>query len=240
MSKKSKGKRKRQSMLDLWQRQYQLFIYGKIPVPLYKAFSKKEYAEEFCSGKIRFQTLEYYKDIENSERIDRSEGISEITTLGESLIVDPRNRTMTSVPGIEKVYAPTFEKAHFIYCLSLPKNGGPDPELEKFGSYFVKLNCPSIFLTDLAIAMQSDDKLSVNPPCMEATRVVYDKFEHYIAKPRISKLNRMRWAQKPRDYAQEREYRIHFQACTVEPISEDSAYYIQLQEPVKYCEIIEK
>ncbi|MFT6992998.1 MAG: hypothetical protein ACJASL_004999 [Paraglaciecola sp.] len=229
----------RQSLLDVWKYQHRLYVYGKIPAPLYRAFSKREYAEEFCSGRIRFQTLEYYKVIEDSERVDRTEGYSEITAPGESIVVDLEKQELISVPGVENIYAPTFEKSHFIYCLSLPKNGCPDPELYKFGSYFVKLNCPSIFLRDLAIAMQLDEKLNVNPPCLEATKVVYDKFDHYDTKPKRAKLNRMRWSQKPSEYSPEREYRIHFQACTVESISEDDTYYIQLKEPVKYCEILE-
>lgn len=240
MSKRSKGKRIRQSIFDAWKHRHRLYIYGNIPVPLYRAFSKREYAEEFCSGRIRFQTLEYYKSIEDSERIDRTEGYGEVTAPGESIIVDLDNKQLISVPGTENIHAATFEKSHFVYCFSLPKNGKPDPELYKFGSYIVKLDCPALLLKQLAVAMQLDEKLNVNPPCLESAKVKYDKFEHYPTKPNRNRLDRMRWSQKPSLYAPEREYRIHFQVCTVEPISEDDTYYIQLKEPVKYCQILEK
>jgi len=240
MSKRSKGKRKRQSLLDVWKYLHRLYIYGNIPMPLYRAFPKREYAEEFCSGRIRFQTLEYYKSIEDAERVDRTEGVGEVTAPGESIVVDLENKQLISVPGTESIHAPTFRKSHFIYCFSLPKNGKPDPELYKFGSYIVKLDCPAILLKDLAVAMQLDERLNVNPPCLESAKVIYDKFEHYPSKPKRNKLNRIRWFQKPSHYVAEREYRVHFQACSVEPISEDDTYYIQLKEPVKYCQILEK
>ena len=158
---------------------------------------------------------------------------------GESIVVDLKNNKLIPVLGSENIHAPTFEKSHFICSLSLPKNGGPDPELYKFGSYIVKLNCPTIFLRNLAVAMQNDERLNVNPPCLEAEKVIYDKFYHYPRKPKKSKMNRLRWSQKPNNFSPEREYRIHFQTCTVEPISKDETYYIQLKEPVKYCEILE-
>lgn len=239
MSKKSKGKRKRQALLDIWKYQYRLYIYGRIPKPLYRSFDKLKYAEEFCSGKIRFQALENYKSIEDVLRADSAEGFGEVTVPGESILVNTTNKTLTSVPGVETVFADTFKKSHYIYCLSLPNNGGFGADIVKFGKYIVKLNCPSLFFKDLAIALQRDPKLTVNPPCLEATRVVYDKYSHYKAKPKSSKLDRIRWSQKPKEFEQEREYRIHFYACTVEPISEDGIFYVELGKDLQYCEIIE-
>ncbi|MBL4606380.1 MAG: hypothetical protein JKY01_00935 [Pseudomonadales bacterium] len=239
MSKKSQGKRKRKGLFDVWKRQYRLRIYGKIPAPLYKSFEKLEHAEEFCSGEIRFQTLENYQSIADKSRNDVKEGCGEITVSGESLLVNLDNKTLTPVAGIENVYVDTFKKSHYIYCLSLPRNGGYSAEIKKFGNYIVKLNCPSLLLRDIAIALQQDSKVNVNPPCLESTRVIYDKLSHYREKPKKSKLNRLRWSQKPAKYKPEREYRIHFHACTVEPISENGIYCIQLKNGVQHCEIIE-
>lgn len=110
MSKKSKGKRKRQALLDIFKYQNRLYIYGRLPTPSYLSFDRLEYAEEFCSGKIRFQALENYKSIEDLTRADGAEGFGEVAVHGESILVDLTNNTLNSISGVETVHADTFNE----------------------------------------------------------------------------------------------------------------------------------
>jgi hypothetical protein len=225
-------------MKSLWVISKRLQIFGAIPLPLYRAFSKLEYAEDFCRGNVRFQTLEYYKGTADKTRVDMVEGIAEAQVPGEAIVID-QNGGAFVVAGIEKVVAPTFNNSHFIYCMSLPVNGKPSEELKKFGKYVVKVKEPIVFLNRIAEAIKADEKLAVNPPSFEASRVVYNKGEMQLSKPKLSMINRLRWTQKPASYKAELEYRLHFQTCTIEPVSSDSTYIVTLSKGIGEYEIIE-
>lgn len=225
-------------MKSSWIRAKRLQVFGSIPSPLYRAFSKLEYAEDFCKGNIRFQTLEYYKSTEDKTRVDMAEGIAEAQVPGEALIIDPKGGCKV-IAGVEKLVAPTFNDSHFIYCMSLPINGAPAKELAKFGKYIVKVKDPIVFLNRIAESIKADSKLSENPPSFEASKITYDKKAMQQSKPRMSIVNRLRWMQKPVTYKAEREYRLHFQTCTLRVITNDSTYMVSLPEGIGEYEIIE-
>lgn len=225
-------------MKSSWVISKRLQIFGAIPFPLYRAFSKLEYAEDFCRGNVRFQTLEYYKGTEDKTRVDMVEGIAEAQVPGEAIVIE-QNGVAVVVGGIEKVVASTFNNSHFIYCMSLPVNGKPSEELKKFGKYVVKVKEPIVFLNRIAEAIKADEKLAENPPSFEASRVVYNKGEMQLSKPKRSKINRLRWTQKPASYKAELEYRLHFQTCIMEPVSSDSTYIVTLSQGIGEYEIIE-
>ncbi|MFS1442215.1 hypothetical protein BCT40_10425 [Vibrio lentus] len=225
-------------MKSTWALSKRLQIFGVIPSPLYRVFSKLEYAEDFCKGNIRFQALEYYKKTEDEIRGDIAEGVGEVQVLGEALVID-QNGSAEVVAGVERIVAPIFNDSHFIYCMSLPTNGKPSEELKKFGKYVVKVKEPIVFLNRIAEAINADEKLAENPPSFETSRVVYDKGAMQWSKPKKSKINRLRWMQKPASYMAEREYRLHFQTCTVKPVSSDSTYIVTIPEGIGEYEIIE-
>lgn len=225
-------------MKSSWVHSKRLQIFGSIPSPLYRAFTKLEYAEDFCKGNIRFQTLEHYKGTEDKIRVDMTEGIGEAQVPGEALVF-AQNGDAEVVPGVERIVAPTFNGSHFIYCMSLPTNGKPSEELKKFGKYVVKIKEPIVFLNRIAEAIKTDEKLAENPPSFETSRVVYDKGAMQWSKPKMSKINRLRWMQKPASYMAEREYRLHFQTCTVKPVSRDSTYIVTVPEGIGEYEIFE-
>lgn len=51
---------------------------GQFPPLVYRAFSKRKYAEQFMNGTIRFGNIYYYKRIEDENRRDRTEGESHV------------------------------------------------------------------------------------------------------------------------------------------------------------------
>lgn len=226
-----------QSILGIYSFGFGLDVFGKVPVPLYKAFSKLEYAEEFCSGRVRFQAIENYKSIEDETRIDMSEGVGKARYPGESMVVDLAKKTISSVPGEEKIEVATPCKNNYIYCLSLPWGGAHDEGIEKFGEYIVKIKSPIAFLRGLSIAVRADSKLKHNPPRLEASRVKYDKGGRLLLKPGRSKASRMAWSQKPALFSSEREYRLHFSAGSPYELSSDGVYYIDMAEKYCFCEI---
>ncbi|ELA9846512.1 TPA: hypothetical protein ACN341_004495 [Vibrio parahaemolyticus] len=238
MSSRVRYKQLISQMKSSWVISKRLQVFGAIPSPLYRVFSKLEYAEDFCRGNVRFQTLEYYKDTEDKTRVDMAEGIAEAQVPGEAIVIN-QDGGAAVVAGIERVVAPTFNDSHFIYCMSLPVNGKPSEELKKFGKYVVKVKEPIVFLNRIAEAIKADKKLAENPPSFEASRVVYDKGEMQLSKPKRSKINRLRWMQKPSTYKAELEYRLHFQTCTMEPVSSDSTYIVTLSKGIGEYEIFE-
>jgi len=56
---------------------------GQFPPLVYRAFSKRENAEQFMKGKIRFGNIYYYKLIEDEKRRDRTEGESHVRYKGK-------------------------------------------------------------------------------------------------------------------------------------------------------------
>ncbi|CCN38207.1 hypothetical protein VIBNISO65_830019 [Vibrio nigripulchritudo SO65] len=238
MSSRVRYKKLISQMKSSWISARRLQVFGSIPSPLYRAFSKLEYAEDFCKGNIRFQTLEYYKNTEDKTRVDMAEGIAEAQVTGEALIIGPKGSGKVVV-GVEKLVAPTFNDSHFICCMSLPLNGKPSKELAKFGKYVVKVKEPIVFLNRIAEAIKADEKLAENPPSFEASKIVYDKGAMQQSKPKRSKINRLRWMQKPATYETEREYRLHFQTSTLKPITKDSTYIVSMSGGIGEYEIIE-
>lgn len=226
------------SLLDMYQVRTRLQVYGSVPVPLYKAFDKLEYAEEFCRGKVRFQAIENYKRIEDATRSDASEGMGMVQYPGESLVVDLGKKTMRSVPGDEELHVTTLPDNNFVYCLSLPHGGSHDKNIEKFGGYIVRIGCPINFLISLSEAIVSDERLAINPPSLQASRVVYSKGTKISSKLNRSKAQRIAWAQKPASFSVEREYRLHFNASPPLKLSEDGVYYIDMKKDIFCCDII--
>jgi hypothetical protein len=66
-----------------------LKAFGKYPTFLYRAYTKKCYAEDFALlGQFRLGNLRIYVDMENEERRDHSEGRGHFQSLGIVTSVD--------------------------------------------------------------------------------------------------------------------------------------------------------
>jgi hypothetical protein len=80
----------------------------------------------------------------------------------------------------------------------------------------------------LAEALLDDDRVNDNPPTLEASTVIYDKGSDQDVKPDLAEVNRLRWMQKPESFELEREYRVHFQTCTLKKISVKGIYWLKV------------
>ena len=89
--------------------------------------------------------------------------------------------------------------------------------------------------------MSRDKKLNRNPPYLDAIAVRYDKGEYVCCLEDQAEIHRLRWSQKPVFFADENEYRLHFQYCYTDEIhDEQGAYTIELGNSLIDCEIIER
>ena len=123
------------------------------PSILYKAFTCREYAELFSKGRIRFSTLEYYKNIEDLDRADITEGIGAVKRDGEKILADIDNKLFHADQGIEELYVRANVRERFICCFSYSDDGNYIDLPNKFGQFYVKVNSPENLFRDLEVAM---------------------------------------------------------------------------------------
>ena len=209
------------------------------PELLYKAFEKRSYAEDFCNGKFRFSTLEYYKNSKDSERVDKTEGVGKVKRDGEELVVDLTNRVIHSKPGISNLHVEASSRERFIICFSNPKDGTIESLPQKFGTFYVKINNPKQLFHDIEKAINNDKGLQQNPPCLEASQVRYDKDDCVGKLENKEEIRMLAWMQKPIQYADEQEYRIQFLFSGREFINSPESYTVRFGDSIDYCDIIE-
>ena len=207
------------------------------PRYLYKVFSEKVYAEQFINdGSVRFSTLRYFKSIEDDARVDSTEGHGRVSTVGESLVVNIKNKTITSIPGIENIHVDGGEKSSFIYCVSSPQSERLQDLPKKFGKYVVRIKDPDLFFEDVKNAMLNDKSLERNRPELKRALVRYDKGEH-IKDLTEDEKEILGWSQKPGGYSNEFEYRYRF-SFLHELIDSPDHYFITIGKKLSYSELI--
>lgn len=139
---------------------------------LIKVFSKKEYAEDFMSGKIRFGKLGYYQKIDcirgdNRENITANLDPTEYEITFETNDVKVKIRPEDFAGPIQVQYE--YLKNHYIYCLAsaiIDDSKGiislPERErLEKFGEYVVVIHNPKQLLERVKKSLKKKDEPSL-------------------------------------------------------------------------------
>lgn len=153
---------------------------GKI-LCLFKTFSKKEYAEEFLSGKLRFGKLGYYKNIEDI-RNDSKEGLVASYSPTKSIL---------SIAGIEvsqdeivgKIeYSKSYLEEEYIHCFSSIKTDDVKltyPLVERFsqfGDYMVVIKNVPKFLKKFQI--EGFTTLNKEVKLLEASSIYYKDLDN--------------------------------------------------------------
>lgn len=149
--------------------------YGEFESVLYRAFKKKEYAEQFISGKIRFGSIYKYKRIEDLKLQDKTEGEAHVT-------VD--NVDHHSMNASTHTYIYCFHRS-----IEAAKEAG-------FGEYIVRLENP------ISLAISITDSLKMlNGKFyggVEGVVVEYNKGESRPEAMSTLEMARLTYAQKPR------------------------------------------
>lgn len=211
------------------------------PGLLYKAFPRREHAEAFSSGHIRFSTLEFYRHTGDGARSDQTEGIGVVHRNSESgrrtfrLSQEVERRPV----GIEKLRVEAPEKECFVCCFSMAERGAFDRLPTRFGRFYVEINAPERLYHDLRKAIQCDKLLSLSPPVLEAGAVRYDKGRYVGRFSDEHEIRALPWLQKPAFYAEEHEYRLHFR-CTGESSRLRSSYMLSIGYALDYCRVLER
>ncbi|EOW9232497.1 hypothetical protein ACOA57_003731 [Vibrio cholerae] len=158
--------------------------HGEFPNVVYRAFDKREYAEDFVAGRVRFANCNNYKKIQDSRR-DVTEGIG-CYLLGE------KQQTISFCSN-----------SIFIQCFHRTIESA---RLANHGNYIIELRNPS----HLAVSITKN--LHTLPVKfyggVEGVNIIY---EHGLTKSELLssyESARLTYSQKPSSYAVEEEFRF--------------------------------
>lgn len=210
----------------------------QFPAVLYKAFGSRRHAESFRRGRIRFSTLEYYREIGDGARSDQTEGIGVIRRNARSGSPAAAQAVECTPGGIEKLRVEAPERECFVCCFSLADEGGIDRLPRRFGRYYVEVRSPETLFGELCEAIERDPVLGLNPPALEAGAVRYDMGSYVGGLTSPEEIRSLPWLQKPAFYAEESEYRIHFHCRGIYPITH--SYIVQIGRELGYCRVLER
>lgn len=194
-----------------------------IPSFLYKGFSKENYAIDFLKkGKLRLGLLEYYKTIEDETRRDRSEGKSE---------------------SIVKKYLPEltlYLKGKHINPLYLFCTSGPNVDLNYIKAnwpFVVKISDPEKLKNSIDNNKPLNTKMKMTNRC-KIEEIRYTKGEIVEIDPNSIEAVKLSYAQKPRSYEKECEYR--YIVTALPPKDHNSDLYIdyELGHEIYYASLV--
>lgn len=187
--------------------------FGDYPQALFKFFPKKDYADQFLAGAVRFGSLAYYATIEDDDRQDAGEGKGAFAAPAESVTTvhldgDGEVIGATKAPG-DMNHQIDLGNPTYIVCCTDPEGSDMDRLKEKFGPYVVRIDDPVRLgqeLTDQFAELEKTHPLAGS--LVECARVVYDKGERRDTEPTNEEMFRAAFTQKPPSYAEENEVRL--------------------------------
>ena len=94
---------------------------------------------------MRFRVLDYYAQLEDKIRADRSEGVSQLQVPGEvhHILVNKGKVVGVRTEKGRVEYTGEFINTIYIYCFSYPPDGDPAKLPSKFGKYVVQATIPN-------------------------------------------------------------------------------------------------
>lgn len=223
--------------------QINLEAHGEFPDgPLFKAFSKMEYAEAFIKeGCFRMGSLNNYRSIEDGERRDAFEGHGHIRVPGQVVrahfkVDDPDYFDTTEGPGHRDVHT-EIGNPIYIFSTSLPQ-----VDLRylksKFGQFIVQIDAPKQLAIDITEHLKRRPEKYAGG--IEGSFVSYNRGE--VVDRELDSVERtyLSYSQKSIDFSDEHEFR--FVAINMDRPSEREIHdylEIDLGGPVPYARIIE-
>jgi hypothetical protein len=179
------------------------------PACLYRAFTEREHAVQFSNGIIRLGLLSSYKETEDAQRQDESEGESSTYLKRDLPVVTISKHTMEiiatgSSPGLLH-FRGTNINPKYLLCTSGP---GVDLNLlrNKFGNHVVKINSPIRLLNDINRVSPISSKMEFIGKCT-LDEVCYSKDQIQDLDPDSTEAVRLSYLQKHPKFSVECEYR---------------------------------
>ena len=161
--------------------------HGEYPKILYKSFDTLEFAQQFLSGYIRFGNVLEYKEIEDENRRDITEGTGHYSTNGKD----------TKIMFASNVcYALCCHKD----IMSALKS--------KHGKYIVEISNPLHLAEELTSSLSN--LTSKHFGGIEGVHIDYNKGEEKANKLVSHTSSRLTYSQKPKRFLHENEFRFVF------------------------------
>ncbi|MCK4911629.1 MAG: hypothetical protein KAR83_08290, partial [Thermodesulfovibrionales bacterium] len=206
------------------------------PKILYKSYKKEKYANDFISrGKFRLGRIDFYKNIEDNARCDKSEGESSSFVSGDVPYVAINDKLVETHQGFKKGYfhlSGTHLNPQYLFCTS-----GPQVDLdwlrENMGEYIVVINNPVMFLEHIRLNSPITPKIKLSGiPFID--EVVYNKGEVVEINSDSMEAVRLTWKQKPVSYCKECEWRV---VVTTEMVDTPDKYIeYDFKKRIEYAE----
>ena len=164
-----------------------MHAHGEFPNILYRSFETLEYAQNFCSGQIRFGSVIGYQKIEDEKRKDETEGVGHFVVAG----VDSKVKFASNQP--------------YALCCHLSLASALET---KHGKFIVEIN-NSIWLAEeltRVIGLSSSKYFGG----IEGVIISYTKGQIFEEKPGSYEISQLAYSQKPEKFKHENEFRFVF------------------------------
>lgn len=160
-----------------------------VPSCLIRAFTKEKYLRTFLAGDVRVRRLDGFRSIEDSARRDAAEG--------EARLVVPDDA------GVPVHYGGSFHNPVYLLCCSDPS---VDTVASNLGGWWATIRNPAGLLSalSLAAAAAAPGREVIDTLLLQ---VRYTKASKSSVTPDSEERYRLMLAQKPQDFAAEREWR---------------------------------
>ena len=208
---------------------------------IYKAFSKMEYALDFVDrGRFRFGALATYKNIEDANRRDNSEGVGSFRTPGNVTSVhfdknDLDSTYATEAPGYVNVHT---ELGNPVYVFSTSLSTVSIQFLaEKFGRYIVQIDNPKELADQITHHLKTRTEKFAGG--IEGVSVSYNAGE--VIEESLNNFERttLSYSQKPVSFSSECEFRfVSINIDSPENRMNSDYMNIDLGGPVKYARLL--
>lgn len=219
-----------------------LTVFGEFPPVLYR-ISDERWAYELAKrGRLRLSRVNYFVNIEDGVRVDKSEGTAHQLIPGDvhkvSISPDGEITSVHTELGLVNLQIESVTPT-YIMCLSYPPDGDITKLPWKFGSTAVRITDPQRFAQDITDRLTHEGQLR-GTPVVECRKVRYDKGEPSDDLSDNIERARLSFSQKPRSYEREYEYRFAVLAdlFAVQRNEVDVHHCVDLGGPLSYAEVI--
>ncbi len=158
---------------------------GQFPPLLYRAFSRREYAQQFMNGIIRFGNIYYYKQIEDENRRDRTEGESHVRYRG----IDQQGMFASN--------------SIYILCCHQTMDA---VKRNSLGTHIVLIRDPKRFAEAITLGIENLPGKYFGGA--EGCAIEYTKGHEVEKRPSGYEIARLAYSQKPEAFRSEEEFRF--------------------------------
>jgi hypothetical protein len=193
---------------------YLMKAHGQFDNCAFRSFSKKEHAEQFIAGKIRFTSIYHYEEIKDEKRRDKTEGKSHVVV---------NSRSIQSKFASNSIYIVSFHRT----LQSAKENA--------IGPFIVEIKNPKQLAEDIT------EQLQLLPmKCfggVEGVIVEYTKGEECERELNSVDIATLAYAQKPREpFYSENEFRL----VIICKESIGDFFTVQIGRKLDYCKMHKK